>query len=149
MGKCGRVRVGTPDPSLAVTELLDRLDLIGLLDAAIGPIKKRGRGFGARELLVGVASAQLAGPDFLVGLDRLRAFAAGQVLPPVPGLASTTASGNQRHRADRTGRHRGMRRHQTFVDALVLATGFDVREANLPAIEVIGREGRNLGKWWR
>ena len=36
-----------------------------------------------------------------------------------------------------------------FVDTLVLATGFDVWHANLPAIEVIGREGRNLGKWWR
>jgi cation diffusion facilitator CzcD-associated flavoprotein CzcO len=36
-----------------------------------------------------------------------------------------------------------------FVDTLVLATGFDVWDANLPAIEVIGREGRNLGKWWR
>ena len=35
------------------------------------------------------------------------------------------------------------------IDVLVLATGFDVWEANLPAIEVIGREGRNLGKWWR
>ncbi|MGD9619460.1 MAG: flavin-containing monooxygenase [Mycolicibacterium sp.] len=35
------------------------------------------------------------------------------------------------------------------VDTLVLATGFDVWESNLPAIEVIGREGRNLGKWWR
>jgi cation diffusion facilitator CzcD-associated flavoprotein CzcO len=36
-----------------------------------------------------------------------------------------------------------------MIDTLVLATGFDVWEANLPAIEVIGREGRNLGKWWR
>lgn len=35
------------------------------------------------------------------------------------------------------------------IDTLVLATGFDVWEANLPAIEVVGREGRNLGKWWR
>jgi cation diffusion facilitator CzcD-associated flavoprotein CzcO len=35
------------------------------------------------------------------------------------------------------------------IDTLVLATGFDVWEANLPAIEVIGREGRDLGKWWR
>lgn len=34
-------------------------------------------------------------------------------------------------------------------DTLVLATGFDVWEANLPAIEVIGRGDRNLGKWWR
>lgn len=35
------------------------------------------------------------------------------------------------------------------IDTLVLATGFDVWETNLPAIEVIGRGGRNLGKWWR
>lgn len=35
------------------------------------------------------------------------------------------------------------------IDTLVLATGFDVWESNLPAIEVIGREGRDLGKWWR
>ncbi len=35
------------------------------------------------------------------------------------------------------------------IDTLVLATGFDVWESNLPAIEVIGRNGRNLGKWWR
>ncbi len=35
------------------------------------------------------------------------------------------------------------------IDTLVLATGFDVWEANLPAIEVIGRDRRNLGKWWR
>jgi len=35
------------------------------------------------------------------------------------------------------------------VDTLVLATGFDVWDANLPAIEVIGRDGCNLGKWWR
>ncbi|MGH3563348.1 MAG: flavin-containing monooxygenase, partial [Mycobacterium sp.] len=36
-----------------------------------------------------------------------------------------------------------------LIDTLVLATGFDVWDANLPAIEVIGRDGRNLGKWWR
>lgn len=38
---------------------------------------------------------------------------------------------------------------KTTVDTLVLATGFDLWESNFPAIEVIGREGRNLGKWWR
>ncbi len=38
---------------------------------------------------------------------------------------------------------------KTGIDTLVLATGFDLWEANFPAIEVIGREGRNLGKWWR
>ncbi len=35
------------------------------------------------------------------------------------------------------------------IDTLVLATGFDLWDANFPAIEVIGRDGRNLGKWWR
>jgi cation diffusion facilitator CzcD-associated flavoprotein CzcO len=38
---------------------------------------------------------------------------------------------------------------KTITDTLILATGFDLWEANFPAIEVIGREGRDLGKWWR
>lgn len=38
---------------------------------------------------------------------------------------------------------------RTDVDTLVLATGFDLWEANIPAIEIIGRDARNLGKWWR
>ena len=38
---------------------------------------------------------------------------------------------------------------KTVIDTLVLATGFDLWEANFPAIEIIGRDGRNLGKWWR
>jgi cation diffusion facilitator CzcD-associated flavoprotein CzcO len=38
---------------------------------------------------------------------------------------------------------------ETPVDTLVLATGFNLWDANFPAIEVIGREGRSLGKWWR
>ena len=102
-----RVRVGAPDPSLtpvsglaAVTELVDRLNMITLLDAAIGPIKTRDRGFTGGELLVGMATAQLAGEDFLVGLDRRRADVAGQVLAPVAGLGSTTASGLARKFTD-------------------------------------------------
>ena len=82
-----RVRIGAPDPSVtrfsgvaAVTELVDRLNMIKLLGAVIGPIKTRDRGCGGAELLVGVATAQLAGAEFLVGLDRWRADAAGQVL---------------------------------------------------------------------
>ena len=38
---------------------------------------------------------------------------------------------------------------KTVIDTLVLATGFDLWEANFPAIEIIGRHDRNLGKWWR
>ena len=67
--------------------------MTGALDAAVGPIKQRDRGFGAGELLAGIAAAQLAGEDFLTGLDRQRADAAGQLITPVPGLASTTAPG--------------------------------------------------------
>ena len=77
-------RIGAPDRSLtpnaglaAVTELCDRLAVIGALDAAVGPVKQRDRGFGAGELLTGLAGAQLAGEDFLAGLDRQRADAAG------------------------------------------------------------------------
>ncbi|GAA3031838.1 NAD(P)/FAD-dependent oxidoreductase [Gordonia defluvii] len=35
------------------------------------------------------------------------------------------------------------------IDTLVLATGFDLWDANFPAFEIRGREGRDLGKWWR
>jgi hypothetical protein len=95
-----RVRIGAPDRSLtrcsgvlAVTELVDRLGVIGRLDVAIGRIKARDRGLSGGQLLVGIAAAQLAGEDFLVGLDRQRADVAGQQLAPVAGLASTTAAG--------------------------------------------------------
>jgi hypothetical protein len=93
-------RVGAPDPALTpnaglavITGLCDRLGVISALDTAVGPIKQRERGFGAGQLLTGLAVAQLAGEDFLTGLDRQRADAAGQQLTPVPGLASTTAAG--------------------------------------------------------
>jgi Transposase DDE domain group 1 len=95
-----RVRVGAPDRSLtgvsgmaAVAELVEQLGVIALLDAAVGPIKARARGLGVGQLLVGMAVAQLSGQDHLVGLDRHRADAAGQLLTPVPGLGSTTAAG--------------------------------------------------------
>jgi hypothetical protein len=84
----------------AVTELVDRLGMIRLLDAVIGPIKTRDRGFTGGQLLVGMACAQLAGEDFLVGLDRYRADVVGQVLAAVPGLCSTTAAGLARRFSD-------------------------------------------------
>ena len=100
-GKRGQQpRIGAPDPALtpnaglaAITELCDRLGVIRALDRVVGPIKQRDRGFGAGELLAGLAVAQLAGEDFLTGLDRQRADAAGQQITPVPGLSSTTAAG--------------------------------------------------------
>jgi hypothetical protein len=101
------VGIGAPDSGLtavsgmvAVTELVDRLNMIRLLDAAIGPIKVRDRGHSGGQLLVGLAAAQLAGEDFLVGLDRQRDDVAGQVLAPVPRLSSTTAAGLARRFTD-------------------------------------------------
>ncbi len=92
--------IGAPDAALtangglaAVSELCDRLGVIEAIDAAAGPVKQRDRGYGAGGLLAGIAAAQLAGEDFLTGLDRQRADAAGQQLTPVPGLSSTTAAG--------------------------------------------------------
>jgi hypothetical protein len=93
-------RIGAPDRSLTanaglavITELCGRLGMIEALDTAVGPIKQRERGFGAGQLLCGIAAAQLAGEDFVTGLDRQRADAAGQQVTPVPGLAATTAAG--------------------------------------------------------
>jgi hypothetical protein len=101
------VRIGAPDPSLtrysglvAVTELIDKLGVIDRLDARIGPLKTRIRGHSGGQVLVGMAAAQLAGAEFLVGLDRHRADTAGQVLTPVAGLASTTAAGLARRFTD-------------------------------------------------
>jgi len=96
----GRIQIGADDPSLtaaggmlAVTELCERLGVIAALDEAMGPVKQRRRGFTGGQVLAGMAAAQLAGEDFLVGLDRVRADAAGQQLVPVPGLATSTAAG--------------------------------------------------------
>jgi len=38
---------------------------------------------------------------------------------------------------------------KTPIDARMVATGFNLWDMNFPAIEIIGREGRNLGKWRR
>ena len=37
----------------------------------------------------------------------------------------------------------------TEIDALVLATGYDMWQQNFPAIPVVGRDGKDLGRWWR
>jgi len=154
-----RVRVGAPDPSLtgysgmaAVTELVDRLAMIKLLDAAIGPIKERDRGFSGGELLVGMACAQLAGEDFLVGLDRYRADAAGQVLAAVPGLASTTAAGLARRFTE--GQWRAVETGIGDVHAAMLALLPEQQAARLCAtvtidldttdVEVYGRHKRGV-----
>jgi len=57
---------------VAVAELVDRLGAVEALDERVGPVKQRARGLSSGGLLVGLASAQLAGQATLAGLDRLR-----------------------------------------------------------------------------
>ena len=38
---------------------------------------------------------------------------------------------------------------RTELDTLVLATGYNIWDTNFPAFEILGRDGRSLGKWWR
>jgi len=75
---------------VTVTELDRVLGIRQAMDESVGPIKERARGVSAGGLLLSMACAQLAGEDFLVGMDRRRADAAGQSLEPVPAPASTT-----------------------------------------------------------
>jgi len=39
--------------------------------------------------------------------------------------------------------------NRTDLDVLVLATGFDLWETNFPALRILGRDGRDLGRFWR
>src|SRR3974377_671829 len=88
----GRIQIGADDPSLtaaggmlAVTELCGKLGLIEALDEAMGPVKQRRRGFTGGQVLAGMAAAQLAGEDFLVGLGRVGAHPAGERVTAVSG----------------------------------------------------------------
>ena len=94
------MQIGAPDGRLtaaagveALRETDPVLGITAALDAGIGAVKERARGLSGGQLLISMASAQLAGEDFLVGLDRRRADVAGQLLEPVPTPASTTAAG--------------------------------------------------------
>jgi Transposase DDE domain group 1 len=93
------VRIGVADPRLtghagvaAVTEADRVLGIAQALDGAVGSVKQRRRGLTAGGLLLSMASAQLTGTDFLVGMDRRRSDTAGQLLEPVPTPASTTTA---------------------------------------------------------
>ena len=99
-----RVQIGAPDgrltPAAGVETLREADRVLGItaaLDAGIGAVRERARGLSGGQLLISMASAQLAGEDFLVGLDRRRADVADQLLEPVPTPASTTAAGIAEH----------------------------------------------------
>ena len=107
------------------------------------PGQQRDRGSGAGELLAGIAAAQLAGEDFLTGLDRQRADAAGQQITPVPGLASTTAAGLARRITP--AQWEAVERGLAVVTSRMLSL--------LPALRAAARHGRSRSTWtprmWR
>ncbi|WP_261558612.1 hypothetical protein [Frankia tisae] len=76
----------------AVTELVERLGVVEAFDERMGPVKQRARGLAGGQLLVGMATAQLAGQATRSGLDRLCLDAAGGVLAAVPFAPSWTAA---------------------------------------------------------
>jgi hypothetical protein len=94
-----QIRLGESDASLtahagmlAVGELCRRLDVVATVDTHVGAIKVRDRGVSAGRLLVGLAAAQLAGEDFLVGMDRRRDDRVGAECLGLAGIPSTTAA---------------------------------------------------------
>ena len=101
-----------------------------------------------------MASAQPAGEDFLVGMDRHRADRAGQVLTPVPGLASTTAAGLARRFtaeqwvAVETGVARASQRMLALLPApraAVLTEGTVTIDIDATDVEVYGRKKKPRG----
>ena len=156
----GRIQIGADDPSLtaaggmlAVTELCGKLGLIEALDEAMGPVKQRRRGFTGGQVLAGMAAAQLAGEDFLVGLDRVRADQAGQHLVPVPGLATSTATGIARRFTDKhwRGAEAGLARATARMVGLLpaervaeLAEGPVTIDIDATDVEVYGSKKRGV-----
>lgn len=95
-----QVRIGAPDASLtgvggvlALSELIDLLGVVEVLDDGIGSIKQRDRGVSGGQLLTALAQCQLLGGHGLVALDRQRADRVAAQLSVVPQVPSTTANG--------------------------------------------------------
>ena len=99
-----------------------------------------------------MATAQLAGQDFLVGLDRVRTDTAGQALAAVPGLAASTACGLARRVDD--GQWRAVEAgigavHQRMLGLLpgsrrrVLSAGATI-DQDATDVEVYGRKKRGV-----
>jgi len=138
-----------------VQELIVGLDMVGALDAGIGPVKQRDRGVSGGQLLMGMATAQLAGQDCLAGLDtRVRADAGSALLTTAPVPPSTTAASIAgRFTPDRvagieTGLGRVYRRWLAVGPASVraaLVLRNPTIDLDASDVEVFGRTKRNVG----
>lgn len=82
-----------------VSQLVDRLDVIGVLDESIGPVKQRDRGLSAGEFVVAMTESLIAGGDFLCDLDYAR-DGIGASLRSVDPPPSTTANSLARRFGD-------------------------------------------------
>ncbi|WP_125614405.1 IS1380 family transposase [Specibacter cremeus] len=149
-----RVRLGAPDARLtpaagveAIREVDRVLGVAAALDAGIGPVKERDRGLSGGQLVLAVASAQLAGQDFLVGLDRRRADTAGQELEPVPTPASTTAAGIAKRF---TSEHlRGIETAIGQINTTMVALLPEVRRATLLKVATIDGDATDIEVYGR
>lgn len=102
-----RLQLRADDPSLTATaglvvvaEAVRALGVISAVDREVGPIKRRRRGLGPGQLLVGLAETLLAGGDFLVDLDYQRADRTGTLLRTLLPPPSTTAASLARRFGD-------------------------------------------------
>jgi hypothetical protein len=77
---------------VVVAEAVRGRGVISTIDRQVGPVKRRRRGLGPGQLLVGLAETLLAGGNFLVDLDDQRADRAGGRLPSLTPPPSTTAA---------------------------------------------------------
>lgn len=156
-----RVRIGAPDQTLtglaglaAVDELVLRLGMVPAFDAGVGPIKQRDRGLTGGQLLVGMASGQLAGQDCLAGLDRIRDDVGSVLLAQAPVAPSTTAGrlaasfGPDRLAGIETGLAAVYTRWLTLVPATVrapLVLHDPTIDLDASDIEVYGRTKEGVG----
>lgn len=154
------MRIGPVDPAVTgaaglalVTELVDRLGVVGALDDGIGPIKRRDRGLSGGDLLVGMAVSQLEGESSLAGLDRSRVDAAGAWLAPVPFAPSRTAArlAERFGPAQLAGIERGLAvvagRMMRWLPAqrrAELVTGRPTLDCDSSDVEVFGRRKRGV-----
>lgn len=91
------MKVGRDDPSLTpsagvvlIAEMDRILGVAGTIDAHVGRIKKRRQGLSGGQVVLAMAETMLAGGDFMVDLDHVRADGVGAALRAVPTPPAST-----------------------------------------------------------
>ncbi|MFC3963025.1 flavin-containing monooxygenase [Nocardia jiangsuensis] len=134
---------------LANTAVLEAIMVAGVLEFTRAKVLNRGAGLLAKaHLRTSVRDPETRRaltPGYDFGCKRptfsnryFRVFNSAHVRLETGSIAEVTAGGIAL--ADGS---------EVALDTLVLATGFDLWQANFPAITVRGRDGVDLGAWWR